>query len=449
MEKIYETSAQKPSIEATQNFESGTSLGSNTKKVAKISVAGSKKDQKTLQKQRDSRRKRDIAQKNSRDNLIELEKEDYIAEGKNPDDYFWGQRQKTIKCIHTPIGLDVRVLKSAEYKKAHYKNLVVCGRVWSCPNCAHRIQQKRREEVALAFDYAEKNGLFVSMVTLTFSHSKNDSLSTNMENMAKATKSFNQQINKKFKKNIGFVGSIRALEVTYSDKNGWHPHNHIVYISEKKLSDEDTILVKKAWKNACSKNGLLDLSNKKAVLNFDLHATHVAVNMVQKEYLAKFDDPFEKKEEKQKDKGNDLNSLSYEIASNSTKIGRKAGGLHPHELLMEKSIKNRRLFNEFVRSFKGKKQLNWSHGLKKLVGIEDKTDEEVVQEEEDKAEDEQAIISLEEWRLVLKNNKRVRLLEAMEDEGAMSVRRIVENLTRDEINGIDEDLRYLLGFEEY
>lgn len=444
MEKIYETSVQKTDIEATKNFESTTLLGNNTKKVAKISCDGLEKEQKTLQKQRDSRKKRYSAQSVCRDYLIFMEKQDYLKEGKDPKDFYWGQKQKTIKCIHTPISTDVRVLKSAQYKKAHYKNLTVCGRVWPCPTCAHRIQQKRRAEVSKAFDYAKEHGWLVNMVTLTFSHSKNDSLSINLENMAKATKSFNQQINKKFKKNIDLKGSIRALEVTFSEKNGWHPHNHILYLSGNKLTDEDTRLIKKAWKNACSKNGLLDLSDKKAVLNFDLHSVDVEVNMVQQEYLTKFDDVFEKNEKK----GTDLNAISYEIASNSTKIGKKSG-IHPHELLMKRSTRNRDLFIEYVRAFRGKKQLSWSHGLKKLVGIEDKTDEEVVQEEEDKAEDEQAIISLEEWRLVIKNNKRVDVLERMEDGGVVLVRHLIESLSRDEIDGLDEDLRYLLGLEEY
>ena len=40
-------------------------------------------------------------------------------------------------------------------------------------------------------------------------------------------------------------------------------------------------------------------------------------------------------------------------------------------------------FIEYAQVMKGKRQLFWSHGFKALVGIEDRTDEELVEEERD------------------------------------------------------------------
>lgn len=39
------------------------------------------------------------------------------------------------------------------------------------------------------------------------------------------------------------------------------------------------------------------------------------------------------------------------------------------------------LFMEYVNAIKGSRQLVWSRGLKAAVGVDDKTDEEIAQEE--------------------------------------------------------------------
>src|SRR5690606_2958938 len=49
-----------------------------------------------------------------------------------------------------PVTKTVDVLYSPEVKKAHYKGLITCARVWLCPVCAANITERRREELTAA-----------------------------------------------------------------------------------------------------------------------------------------------------------------------------------------------------------------------------------------------------------------------------------------------------------
>lgn len=84
---------------------------------------------------------------------------------------------RTIKCQHTRVKKEVQVKKTLDHGKAHYVGVSVCGNVWTCPVCAAKIQERRRSEIAKAFDYAYSNGRKMVMVTLTFPHTAADRLS--------------------------------------------------------------------------------------------------------------------------------------------------------------------------------------------------------------------------------------------------------------------------------
>ena len=73
--------------------------------------------------------------------------------------------------------------------------------------------------------------------------------------------------------------------------------------------------------------------------------------------------------------------LESEITKGHLKKGRE-DSLTPFDLLRQ-SVEMPMygiLFREFADVFKGKKQLYWSKGLKALLGIQSKTDEEIVDE---------------------------------------------------------------------
>jgi len=174
------------------------------------------------------------------------------------------------------------------------------------------------------------------------------------------------------KQKIGFIGLIRSLEITIG-VNGWHPHTHELWFVDQSCDAEELkkIILQK-WEDACLKTGLLASDKIEA---FRKHSVDIKDNCTNSDYLQKFD--------KSKAWG-----VDREIAKSSSKSS--SSGCHPFELLCEcvgnlptSKDKRSEMFLEFVESTKGKKQLYWSQGLKKLVGIIDKTDQEICEESED------------------------------------------------------------------
>jgi hypothetical protein len=78
------------------------------------------------------------------------------------------------------------------------------------------------------------------------------------------------------------------------------------------------------------------------------------------------------------------------------------------------------LFKEFAEAFKGKRQLHWSHGLKKHFNIGESTDEELSVQLDDFAEL-LGRITPDQWRAVLKADLRGELLTVASAGGWPSV----------------------------
>jgi hypothetical protein len=68
------------------------------------------------------------------------------------------------------------------------------------------------------------------------------------------------------------------------------------------------------------------------------------------------------------------------------------------------------LFKEFAETFKGKRQLSWSRGLKAMFAIEETTDEELATRVEESAVL-FATLTIDQWRDVLKVDGRATVLE--------------------------------------
>ena len=80
------------------------------------------------------------------------------------------------------------------------------------------------------------------------------------------------------------------------------------------------------------------------------------------------------------------------------------------------------LFREFAECFKGKRQLSWSNGLKARFFVDEKTDEELAQEKDDRAVL-LGLLSVDQWRDVLKVDGRGVLLDIAAKGGWHNVQR--------------------------
>jgi hypothetical protein len=289
--------------------------------------------------------------------------------------------------------------------------------------CAAKVQERRREEIAQGFEWAYSQGLQPVMVTLTFPHKGRHQLGDLVLQQRAALKMLRKGRGwDKFMKLAGYQGLIRALEITHG-ANGWHPHTHEIWFVSSEVSAADlAVQVSSRWASACMRAGLLKSDQLEA---FNVHAVDVKGWCSTSDYLAKADDA--------KHWGADR-----EMSKGSTKVGR-AKGMHPFGLLAEAAAGDRRsgaLFVEFVDTMKAtrSRQLFWAPGLKKRVGLEEKTDEELAAEEREPAEL-MGLLDRGDWQRVRLYRKRAQLLDAAELGGWPAVVILVESLRRQARSG--------------
>jgi hypothetical protein len=311
---------------------------------------------------------------------------------------------RTVACTWYRVG-DVSLVKPQQRDSYHYKGLATCGSVHTCPICASKIQERRRGEVVQAIAYAARIERAPYMASMTFPHRVDQPLSLLLV--------LQQAAIKKLRGSRGYMflmlrckaaGRIRTLEVTHG-RNGWHPHTHeLLFLDQQTppswLREELACL----WLKACRSVGLfrpgIDSEPDFLRHSVDIRAGDVGAAA----YMAKMDDQSKW-------------GLSHELTKSSSKQGRRAGS-HPFRLAEQDSTAH--LFVEYVHAMKGQRQLVWSRGLKALVGVADKSDEEIASEEVAKADD-RIPVTRDAWRLVLGNDARWELTHAAKIGGAPGV----------------------------
>lgn len=327
---------------------------------------------------------------------------------------------RTAKCLHVRTGSNVGVHLSNEHNKAFMSGLAVCGSVWSCPVCAAKIQERRRVEIAQGFDWAYANNKKIIMVTFTIPHYVNQRLAELITKMREAFSGLRAgKPWAKITQRVGYVGLIRSLEVTLGE-NGWHPHTHEAWIVDKNTDTEalrDRVAAR--WLTMCESAGIVSKSSEAAFL---ARSVNIMDNCSTSDYLAKQDDS--------RNWG-----IDRELASASSKKSRSVKGFHPFGLLAEHAEggEGRKdagaRFIEYATTMRDKKcrQIFWSHGLKKRVGLEEKKDEELAEEQTDKA-DLLGLLDVDQWRLIIKCQAKSDVLDAAENGGWDAIMTLIDRL---------------------
>ena len=264
--------------------------------------------------------------------------------------------------------------------------------------CSAKIAERRRVELIDAMEMHKAQGGTVSLLTLTTPHQRGDNLVELLAQQGKALQSFLRDFTvKAVFAEMGYLGQVRALEVTHGRKsaknNGWHPHFHILQFHQVKGSEADrkdwTARLYLRWVVYCQKAGLGTPSYA--------HGIKLDDGMKAAQYVTK-----------------GMWGLEDEMTKGHTKKA-KAGGESPFDLLRAvMADPNDRqaaaLFKEFAEAFKGKLQLSWSRGLKARFMVDEKTDEELSEEKEDLAVL-LGLLTVDQWRDVLKVKGRGVLLD--------------------------------------
>ena len=263
-------------------------------------------------------------------------------------------------CCRHPIPHHQVTIRQKDEARPYFGGVMSCGSVWVCPVCASKIQQVRAAELRQAIDNWIEQGGTVLMGVYTVPHSRHDELEKLLGN-------FNQALRllvmgkswKLLKQRYGIAGQVKALEVTWSTANGWHPHAHVLYFIESVVINQQALedQLFKLWQSAAGRTGFTGL-NRSIFRLQDAAKAHAYVTKLNTEYSWGAED---------------------ELVRSHSKTG-KGSSFTPFDFLRSYLVKpdegqRLALFAEFAMAFKGRNQLAWSHGFKKqLLGSEGLSD---------------------------------------------------------------------------
>jgi hypothetical protein len=245
-----------------------------------------------------------------------------------------------------------------------------CGSAWVCPICAPVIRQRRAEEIDQGVNGWLTNGGGGLFVTFTCSHQLTDELEPRLAAMSGALHAvLKGSAWDRWKKRLGYVGAIRAIEVTRTEANGWHPHNHAALLFERRVTEDELKAFSRwlyeRWRQILLARGLGTISEAHGV---DVRqVTGDALG----DYLAKVDEGW---------------STGLELARGDAKRGRR-GSRTPFELLVELAATGdtgiKALWLEYEAATFGKRWLRWTPGLReRLLGTaKERSDEELAASE--------------------------------------------------------------------
>lgn len=334
-------------------------------------------------------------------------------------------------------GSYVAVLQNLETDRCHFGGLQTCGSPWTCPVCSAKISERRKVEIRSAVDTHVAAGGGVEMITLTIRHGRMDVLSDMMSSLKQALRITRAHRDyKNLRRDFGVVGSIRALEVTHGQANGWHPHFHDLWLFDRPLTTRQRDSLRRIlyaiWSAASVAAGLPSPSRQRGV--------HIQPAKSAAEYVAKWGT------EPRWDVGSELTKAN-------TKRSKSLKGRTPFDLLRDYSEKSDKqagaLFVEFARAFKGFNQVRWSKGLKDVFGIAEISQEEIAASQEEPAR-KLGKVRLRQWKLVLSQpyEGRATLLQLAESGGFPAVKRFLRSLLLSKIRSFHTESILRPSFEK-
>ncbi len=272
------------------------------------------------------------------------------------------------------------------------------------------IAAQRCEELDRACRRHWQGGGDILLASLTVPHGRADDLAVLVDAVVKSWSEVGSQ--RRYvdaRKRCGYVGAVRALEVTRGT-NGWHPHIHALLLFDRRLDpceiEEIEAILRELWQRAVVRRGLRRPSDDRGI---DLRRGYGAVA----DYLGKW-------------------GAAAELALAPLKRG-KRGSLTPWALLDAASRGDddaADLWREYAEVFAGRNQLVWSPGLKARLGIDADTDTRIVERDERGPAELLAVVrrdgSLSDWMAVCLTGRRAAVLDAAERAGHDGVDRVIE-----------------------
>jgi len=268
-----------------------------------------------------------------------------------------GRESRVGGCGRKPLHADIQIHRALE-GGAFFAGVEKCGSVWLCPVCASQIAEGRKREVEQVLEAHQGAGGHIYMAAFTIRHSKFDNVSDLRSGVALAWRRMAQGAGwLAIKKRYGIVGTVRALEVTHSLQNGWHPHLHVLVATKRNIDHGDASDLSyelfTRWARIVEKLGLGKCDGQ--AFSFESCRNIGAAG----DYVAKW-------------------GTAAEVAKGHSKIAGN-GGRAPWQLLADAAEGDRTavaLFVQYARAFKGARQLTWAVGFRELYGYGPEAEDE-------------------------------------------------------------------------
>jgi len=334
---------------------------------------------------------------------------DYASELRTP-------RYRVAVCHRWSHGPGPALWRSPAGDAAEFADVHTCGSVWHCPICAPKITSGRRDELQAAIAAWTGRGGAVYLGTRTFSHDKRSlelqpvmvEVDGKFKRVSPLLDAFSDALSRAkgtrralaTAERAGVVGTVRSLEVTQGEINGWHPHTHELIFARP--GEQARLLShRNGWIRELIKRGLAGMRDTmtraeraEQLRYLRRHAYTVQLGDKASEYVAKFG------MEPATENGGRWGEAS-ELTRGHLKTGTRLTGRTPFELLRLYTEGDKRagcLFREFAEAFHGRAQLFWSPGLRaSLVELCEQQAAQLYHVYNTRAEPEQTAIEADAW----------------------------------------------------
>jgi hypothetical protein len=262
--------------------------------------------------------------------------------------------------------------------KARYTGLIHCGSIWECPCCSMTVRAARAAEVTYA---VESHGIKrCAMLTLTIRH--DFAIGHDLKRVRQALANIWRRTTRgapwgRFKDRVGLWHSIRAIEVTYGERNGWHPHLHVLLLLRNEIPAEEWDAESNRW-SPSGANGARWLAERWG----DMVENELGVHARPDEDHGCMLSPCHSSDY--------IAKLGLELSDPGVKRGRHHSRTPleiAHDFCQHGRRRDAGLWQAYAAAMKGARFLTWSLGCKLALGIKDTDDLELANHEEDASKD--------------------------------------------------------------
>jgi hypothetical protein len=247
---------------------------------------------------------------------------------------------------------------------AHVSGIQRCGSPWCCPICSPVVRERRAKEIDRGLATHLAGGGGEVFVTLTVPHQLRDGLAARLALMSAA---FHHVLKgapwKRRAARLGYIGLVRALEVTWSEANGWHPHPHAVLLFDRPLTADELVDLDEwmhvRWAAVVERKGFGRINSHGVDVRPVVDAGDLGG------YLTKVEGGW---------------GVGLELARSDLKVGRRAGSMNPVGILRAAvetgDVAMIELWREFEAATFGRKAIVWTPKLQARLGIDQVDDVE-------------------------------------------------------------------------